>query len=473
MKTHYIQSIAILLCLAVFGMLPALAAGPFTVNGDGTVTDAATGLVWQQTDDGAERTWIDAGTYCTGLTLAGHSDWHLPEAGELSTLGDPDLFGPAIDTTAFPGARSSCYWSGSTDISNPSYAWNVYFNNGSVYRGSKDNTCYVRCVRGGSGSFDHLNHLIIAFSSSPAEVTTNVAATFSAAVSEGTPPYAFSIDFGDGSPAAQSQNVSHAYTAPGTYTATVTVTDSAGWSAAQSQTVTVTAPVNLPPTVSVTPSASKGNAPLTVNFNAQGTDPEGGILTFSWDFGDGTAVGAGIAVSHTFQQPGTYTVQVTAADTGGLSASQSQTITVTQPSSDGGQTISGIAHIEFTGLKDFYRVGETVAIELAETVHRDRFTRVDLWMVIKLPNGDIFFRTGLPLMAFSPTPQPHKTSIENTEASHRIFDFELPEGMGGDYTFYALYVEEGTNPLDDSFFVQRSNLAIQLTTFANRKVRNP
>ncbi|MCP4696401.1 MAG: DUF1566 domain-containing protein [Gammaproteobacteria bacterium] len=158
---HAIQIIFcfILLCAAVFSS--ARAAGPFTDNGDGTVTDAATALMWQQQDDGVERDWNTAQTYCDGLSLAGYDDWRLPEIGELSTLADYDLYGPAIDTAAFPGTLSSWYWSDSTSIVSPIYAWYVDFNYGYVGWITKAFTRYVRCVRGGSGSFDPLSHLII------------------------------------------------------------------------------------------------------------------------------------------------------------------------------------------------------------------------------------------------------------------------------------------------------------------------
>lgn len=82
----------------------------FVDNGDGTVTDLATGLVWQQADDGVTRNWEDALAYAEGLTLAGHDDWRLPNAKELQSIVDythspnaansSDL-GPAIDTNFF------------------------------------------------------------------------------------------------------------------------------------------------------------------------------------------------------------------------------------------------------------------------------------------------------------------------------------------------------------------------------------
>jgi hypothetical protein len=52
----------------------------FTDDGDGTVTDAATGRMWQQNDDGVRREWADALAYCEALDLAGYDDWYLPNS---------------------------------------------------------------------------------------------------------------------------------------------------------------------------------------------------------------------------------------------------------------------------------------------------------------------------------------------------------------------------------------------------------
>jgi hypothetical protein len=144
------------------------------------------------------------------------------------------------------------------------------------------------------------------------------------------------------------------------------------------------------------------------------------------------------------------------------------TVTPPPPTEPPPPTGSDFAHLEFRSLKDFYRVGEKVVIELVETVNRDKYTRIDLWVAIELPSGDFVFRTDVPLSPWSPNQQPHKTSIENTETSHYIFDFELPEGMGGDYTLYAAYVKEGENPVTNGFSI-RSNLLVQQIFLANRK----
>jgi hypothetical protein len=117
-------------------------------NGDGTVTDLNTGLMWQQAASGSQMDWDSAGSYCSGLSLAGYSDWRLPAADELQSIVDYGRSNPAIDTTAFPGAQSSNYWS-STTHDYKSEAWNVDFNGGQA---GYHNGGYVRCVRGGSSA---------------------------------------------------------------------------------------------------------------------------------------------------------------------------------------------------------------------------------------------------------------------------------------------------------------------------------
>lgn len=55
-------------------------------NGDGTITDNATGLMWQQADDGQARDWSESLTYAENSTHAGYSDWRLPNAKELHSI---------------------------------------------------------------------------------------------------------------------------------------------------------------------------------------------------------------------------------------------------------------------------------------------------------------------------------------------------------------------------------------------------
>lgn len=78
-------------------------------NGDGSVTDSATGLMWSRADNGAGVSWLDALAWVqtqNGDHYLGHDDWRLPNAKELQSIVDyanaPDFNGlPAIDTTFF------------------------------------------------------------------------------------------------------------------------------------------------------------------------------------------------------------------------------------------------------------------------------------------------------------------------------------------------------------------------------------
>ena len=125
----------------------------YTDNGDGTVTDNVTGLMWQQEDDDTTRAWDEACSYCQDLVLGGYSDWRLPSVFELMSIVDYGTYNPSIDTTYFSGINVPDYnwWSSTTRANSPSVAWRVHFLNGGVGT-STDNKSYpyyVRCVRGG------------------------------------------------------------------------------------------------------------------------------------------------------------------------------------------------------------------------------------------------------------------------------------------------------------------------------------
>jgi len=72
----------------------------FIANGDGTVSDTITGLMWQQTD-GGEMTIENALDYCNNLMLAGFSDWRLPKADESFSILNHQFSNPALNSTVF------------------------------------------------------------------------------------------------------------------------------------------------------------------------------------------------------------------------------------------------------------------------------------------------------------------------------------------------------------------------------------
>jgi hypothetical protein len=60
----------------------------FTDNGDGTITDKATGLMWMQNDSGSHMLWENALSNAENFTYAGYSDWRLPDVKELQSIVD-------------------------------------------------------------------------------------------------------------------------------------------------------------------------------------------------------------------------------------------------------------------------------------------------------------------------------------------------------------------------------------------------
>ena len=115
---------------------PDYGKNDFVDNGDGTVTDRATGLTWMQVDSAALKAgashdgklnWAEALVWAENLNYAGHDDWRLPNAKELQSIVDytrsPDTTGSAAIDPVFEatpinnegGAKDfGCYWSSTT-----------------------------------------------------------------------------------------------------------------------------------------------------------------------------------------------------------------------------------------------------------------------------------------------------------------------------------------------------------------------
>jgi hypothetical protein len=128
--------------------LPTKSDTDFTDNGDGTVTDKTTGLMWQQQDDGTGRYWQSQLQYCAGLSLGGHSDWRLPNIKELASIVDPTRVNPAA-FPVFHGFKTGSYGSSTPYKSGGGNYWYIVFSSGYAASTSGGGTTYTRCVRGG------------------------------------------------------------------------------------------------------------------------------------------------------------------------------------------------------------------------------------------------------------------------------------------------------------------------------------
>ena len=182
MRSILQSSLLAVLCAAA---VPAWAV--FSDNGDGTVTDSITGLIWNRCSVG--QTWSSntcngtAGTFTWRQALQqatmansashlGQTDWRLPNRTELESLVNISAQSPAIDTTAFPNTAKDWYWTSTTYASHAVSAWYVDFDRGVTNALAKYevNTIPVRLVRSGQrlGAFDAQVNYAITASANPA-----------------------------------------------------------------------------------------------------------------------------------------------------------------------------------------------------------------------------------------------------------------------------------------------------------------
>jgi hypothetical protein len=163
------------------GELQAGAPLRYWDNGDGTITDLNTGLMWEKKSDDEsmhdigniyywDRTaypgfvplygnifdWVDE---LNNQAFAGHSDWRIPNYRELVSILDLERWDPAVDPIFHTGCTPGCtvltcsctvsglHWSSTTSPFNPVNAWRVDFVGGFVDWYDKDFKIHVRAVR--------------------------------------------------------------------------------------------------------------------------------------------------------------------------------------------------------------------------------------------------------------------------------------------------------------------------------------
>ena len=139
---------------------PGTTGKSYTDNGNGTITDNRTGLMWKKCSEPdtttncsgspTAYTWANAITQCEGLSYASRTDWRLPNAVELFSITVQQGSAPLINTTYFPSTVSNAYWTSTTRATNTANALRVAFDLGIVNKDSaKTGANYVRCVRAG------------------------------------------------------------------------------------------------------------------------------------------------------------------------------------------------------------------------------------------------------------------------------------------------------------------------------------
>ena len=152
----------------------------------------------------------------------------------------------------------------------------------------------------------------------------------------------YSWDFGDNTQGT-GVNAQHTYSSNGVYAVTLTVMDNDNAIATTQLQVTIGG-VSCPALQA--PVANAGldrnvNVNDVVNFDASlSYDPDGNIVSYSWDFGDGTTA-TGLTTTHSYTSQGTYTVTLTVTDNDGLISTDTAIVNVALPSGGTGGSSSG------------------------------------------------------------------------------------------------------------------------------------
>ncbi len=97
-------------------------APAYTNNGNGTITDNVTGLMWQQVD-GGEMSHPNAIIYVNDLVLGGFSDWRLPTPRESFSILNLQNNNPALNTTYFTNTNAGYWWSSTFELNSTTKVW--------------------------------------------------------------------------------------------------------------------------------------------------------------------------------------------------------------------------------------------------------------------------------------------------------------------------------------------------------------
>ena len=168
------------------------------------------------------------------------------------------------------------------------------------------------------------------FTTTPNTPSANQTILFDASNSSApanNPIVTYAWNFGDGD-TGSGRTTSHAYRSAGTYVATLTVSDSIGRSSSTSQSITVAPGANPTATFVISPTTPAVGQQVFLNASASTAAPGRRIVSYTWDFGDGTPAGSGVQVSHVYGRAATYTITLTVTDDAGRSSTVSQTVPI-------------------------------------------------------------------------------------------------------------------------------------------------
>ena len=388
----------------------------FVDNGDGTVTDLATGLMWQQADSGVGMDWEDALDYAEDLELAGYDDWFLPDIKQLQSIIDytqspsavnVEDVGPAIDTdyfqiTGLPDGTTNTdgdypyFWSSTSayfGVDNPEYyyAWYVAFGTAVDDAGDDSHGAggvrYDTKVEGGPDGEggERIYNFVRAVRYVGDDIATNDVPT-----AEAGEPYSGQVgdtitldasgsidtdgtitlyewDLDNDGLYDDATGVTADFSTPtaGTYTVGLRVTDDDGAIDTDVATVTVIALSYVAPIADAGGPYSGAVGDAITLSGAASTDPDGSIMAYAWDldvdglFDDATGVTATFGAA----APGILAVSLRVTDDDGATDIDTTTITVAD--------VPNLAPTADAGGPYAATVGEIITISAAASTDAD------------------------------------------------------------------------------------------------------
>jgi len=133
--------------------------------------------------------------------------------------------------------------------------------------------------------------------------------------------------------------------------------------ASLTQPITITVTTNIPPVASFTFSPTMVSVGQAVSFDASASeDPDGTIVSYDWDFGDGTS-GSGVSVSHTYTTAGNYLVSLTVTDDQGATGTVTRTVIVSEAVVTATRTISTPAVLPGSTFRVIVEISTSTDIE--------------------------------------------------------------------------------------------------------------
>jgi PKD repeat protein len=320
--------------VAMFEGTPLSGSVPLTVQFTDLSIGPPTKYTWDFgdgiTSDQANpsHTYTNPGSYTVQLTVFNSGGSHtMKRENYISAGGSPGTISADFNAAPTSGTApltvqftdtstgSPTMWSwnfgdGSTDmIANPCHTYTA--------AGTYTVTLTASSQTGGSSTKTRAGYITVSpaggivanFTASPTSGTAPLTVQFTD-TSTGSPTM-WSWNFGDGSTQGMQANPTHIYTAPGTYTVTLTASSQTGGTSTKTREgyITVTSSGSIIADFIGVPTS--GPAPLTVQFSDRSS---GGPTMWSWNFGDGSTQGMLANPTHVYTAPGTYTVTLTASN---------------------------------------------------------------------------------------------------------------------------------------------------------------